>query len=159
MKNRKFLIPAALLVILVGAYFLFFVNQKDGAPDSLPSEGQDSSSNGITSIMEKRKQTAALETAQPQDYVLIEIDPRKNLFGETVIEGKLTNKATMTSYKDFELMIHWNDAAGMVLDSAVEVVMEGLDPGENVEFKTKRKGPKRSRSTVMKLRAAKASPH
>ncbi|MBK9453949.1 MAG: hypothetical protein IPN95_32055 [Bacteroidetes bacterium] len=156
MKKNKILIIAALVTMLVAGYFLVFFDrgsEKNQETDSMTSADSTESN----SLLLKRKEAIEKEKNTPKDFVVIEIDPKKNLFGETVIEGKLTNKASLTSYKDFELMIHWNDETGMVMDSAVEVILEQLDPGEEVEFKTKRKGPRKSRSTVMTLRAAKAS--
>ncbi len=156
MKKNRILIIAALVTMLVAGYFLVFFDRGNEA-ETLPSDSISADSSESNSLLLKRKLTIEKEQSMPKDYVMIAIDPKKNLFGETVIEGTITNKASLTSYKDFELMIHWNDEAGMVLDSAVEVILEKLDPGEEVEFKTKRKGPRRSKSTVMTLRAAKAS--
>jgi hypothetical protein len=153
-KTRILLLLAAILLI-VGVYLIFF-HEKGGNSNTtenvanVPADSIDADS-----PLAKRKQQLAAEEAQPKDYVMISVDPKKNLLGETVIEGKITNKATYTTYKDFELMIHWNDEAGQTLDSAVEMVLESLDPGEDVEFKTKRKGPRRSKSIMMKLRDAK----
>ncbi|MEY3441817.1 MAG: hypothetical protein RLZZ519_98 [Bacteroidota bacterium] len=156
MKKNRILILAALVTMLVAGYFLIFFD-KGPSPETEGIGTVTSDSTESNSLLLKRKQTIEKEKTTPKDYVVIAIDPKKNLFGETVIEGKLTNKASLTSYKDFELMIHWNDETGMVMDSAVEVILEKLNPGEEVEFKTKRKGPRKSRSTVMTLRAAKAS--
>ncbi|HEX2901034.1 MAG TPA: FxLYD domain-containing protein [Bacteroidia bacterium] len=155
MNKNRILIIAALLTLAIGGYFLFFFDRSDGEAESTENISADSTESN--SLLLKRKQTLEKEQANPQEYVEIEIDPKKNLFGETVIEGTLTNKASLTSYKDFELMIHWNDEKGVALDSAVEMILENLDPGENVAFKTKRKGPRHSKSTLMRLRAAKAA--
>lgn len=151
-KTRILLLVAAVLLI-VGVYLIFF-HDKGGSANATENVADVPTDTSANSPLGKRKLQLAAEQAQPKDYVEISVDPKKNLLGETVIEGKITNKAMYTTYKDFELMIHWNDEAGQPLDSAVEMVLESLDPGENVEFKTKRKGPRRSKSIVTKLRAA-----
>lgn len=157
MKNSKIIIPLAALSLVIGCYFLFFFDRKDDS--DVPKENSLEAQEALEakSAAEKRRNTLEMEAAHPQDYVKLEVDPKKNLFGETVIEGNILNASKLTTYRDFELMIHWNDDAGMPLDSAVEVVLERLDPGENVDFKTKRRGPRKSRSTTLTLRAAKAS--
>lgn len=153
-KRRLLLIAAALLTITVGGYFLFYYD--NGKPstttddDAVTSDSMDAADREI----QQRRERLLKEQGHPADFITITIDPKKNLFGESVIEGNLENEATETAYKDFELMIYWQDEVGAVMDSAAEVVFEGLDPGESVDFRTKRMGPRKSRAIQVKLRSA-----
>jgi hypothetical protein len=158
MKKNRILIVLALATLAVGGYFLFFLKDANPADthNDADSTAVDSTANAFeNALLEKRRVASMAEQAHPEEFVKVEIDPRKNLFGESVIEGKITNSATNTSYKDFELMIYWNDEKGMVLDSAIEVIFSTLEPKGTTDFKTKRKGPRKSKAILMNLKSAK----
>lgn len=163
MKKNKFLIPAAALILLVGAYFLFFQNSngeatENGKNDSIQaavssSPAQPDMEQNAKDEMHRLKLMA--EHTRPSEFLNVSIDPKKNVFGESVIEGIITNKAELTTYKEFELMIYWNDEKGMLLDSAAEIIFESVEPGKTAAFKTKRKGPRKGKSIMMSIRDAK----
>ncbi len=155
MNKKKLFIALALLTITVGGYFLFFY---DNAAPPAPAETVDTHvGDSLDNALQKRREALQNESEHPADFTVITVDPKKNLFGESIIEGTIQNKATGTSYKDYELMIYWQDEVGAVMDSAAEIIFEGLDPGESAEFKTKRKGPRKSKSIQVKLRSAKVA--
>lgn len=149
------MLALAILTLAVGAYFLFIFDKGNDEAADDKENIVDGRLDSLNNALQMRQETLQKETDRPADFTVITIDPKKNLFGESVIEGKIENRASGTSYKDFELMIYWQDEVGAVMDSSVEIIFEGLDPGENVEFKTKRKGPRKSKSIQVKLRHAK----
>ena len=155
MKQRKLYIALGLLVLLVGAYFLFFFDKGNAAADAAEKEGNSADTmDAVDRDMLARQEALRQERLLPASYVVVAIDPKKNLFGESVIEGSLRNKASGTAYKNFELMIYWQDEAGVTMDSAAEKVFANLDPGETVDFRTKRRGPRKSKSIVVQVAAA-----
>jgi hypothetical protein len=156
MDKRKLMIALAFLTLTVGAYFLFFYDK--GATGAGDGEGAAVAADSLDQIDQeiKRNREALLhEKDVPTDFVEVQIDPKKNLFGESVIDGSIRNKATRAVYKDFELMIYWQDETGAVMDSAAEVIFGNLNPGESLEFKTKRRGPRKSKSIRVKVNDAK----
>ncbi len=155
MNQRKLFIALGLLVLLVGAYFLFFYGKSGGAGNADDAEGASTDTmDAVDRDMKARQEAVRQERMSPASFVEVVIDPKKNLFGESVIEGTLRNKAGSTAYKNVELMIYWHDEAGVTLDSAAEKVFESLDPGETIDFRTKRRGPRKSKSIVVKVAVA-----
>jgi hypothetical protein len=159
MKKNKLLIPVTALVLAVAAYFLFFSEAKPGGSGSDAGSTEDSLKqadlDAAVAAKEKERMILMNEHTRPEEFLAVEIDPKKNLLGESIIEGEISNKASKTTYQDVELMIHWNDEAGMVLDSAIEVVFGQVAPAAKLTFKTKRKGPRKARSTIVHVRDAK----
>jgi hypothetical protein len=156
MNKRKLMIALAILTIAIGAYFLLFVGKDTPAgTDNNPSVLSSDSLDQLDTEILREREAQLREASMPEDFLQISIDPKKNLLGESVIEGTIENRASTTTYKDFELMIYWQDEVGAVMDSAAEVVFERLEAGEKLDFKTKRKGPRKSKAIQVKLRGAK----
>jgi hypothetical protein len=95
------------------------------------------------------------EHARPQEFIILSYAARKNLLGETVIEGSLTNNAELTAYRDLRLIIYFDDNAGNAIDSAGQTVFDKIAPGGGkAEFKLKEKGPRKAREVRVKLKDA-----
>ncbi len=148
---KKTLIPIILILTLaLGVYFIFFYDKGDSAPatgtENVDANGLDSAgtSTDEPSPLELEREQRLNERARPQDFVALNYQDRRNLLGEVIIEGSLTNNSELTMYKDFQLMIYFRDSEGMITDSASQVVFEQLTPGEKAPFKIKEKAPRKA---------------
>lgn len=99
---------------------------------------------------EKVKETlAGKEKNNPTKFLVVSDHHRKNLIGQTVVIGSLTNRATVCWYKDVELKLSFFSKTGVKLDEGLETVYENIAPGKSVKFKTKYFAPKGTDSVVV----------
>ncbi len=162
MKKNKFLIPIAALLVLGAGYFAFFYDKGED-PKPEPKEEKIVVADSVAAPSrpadptkdEMHRLKLMSERTRPSEYIGLMVDPKKNILGESVIEGTITNKSEFSAYQEFELMIYWIDEEGTVLDSAAEVVFKSIEPGASAAFKTKRKGPKKGKSVLLSVKDAK----
>ena len=96
-----------------------------------------------TQSYEKTKETLAhKEKNNPAKFLKVDNRDRKNLIGQTVVIGHITNKASVCTYKDVELKMSFYSKTGTKLDEGIETIYETIHPGESVKFKTKYFAPK-----------------
>ncbi len=95
------------------------------------------------------------EKKNPQRFLTVEGTDRKNLIGQRVIKGTITNKASVASYKDVDIEISFYSETGTLLEKDHEVIYETIAAGSSTSFKTKYFAPKGTDSVVMKIAGAK----
>jgi hypothetical protein len=99
---------------------------------------------------EKVKETLAeKEKNNPARFLVVNNHDRKNLIGQTVVIGTLSNQATVCWYKDVELKLSFFSKTGVKLDEGLETVYENIGPGKTVKFKTKYFAPKGTDSVAV----------
>lgn len=99
---------------------------------------------------EKVKETLAeKEKNNPARFLVVDNRDRKNLIGQTVVIGTLSNQATVCWYKDVELKLSFFSKTGVKLDEGLETVYENIGPGKIVKFKTKYFAPKGTDSVAV----------
>jgi len=108
-----------------------------------------------TKSYEEVKETLAdKEKNNPAKFLSVENRDRKNLIGQTVVIGHMTNHATVCWYKDVEIKLSFFSKTGAKLDEGIETVYENIAPGKTVKFKTRYFAPKGTDSvSVMVLKA------
>jgi len=100
-----------------------------------------------TKTYEQVKETLAeKEKNNPARFLIVNNHDRKNMIGQTVVIGTITNKATVCWYKDVELHLSFYSKTAVKLDEGMETVYENIGPGKTVKFKTKYFAPKRTDS-------------
>jgi len=96
-----------------------------------------------TKTYEQVKETLAeKEKNNPARFLIVNNHDRKNMIGQTVVIGTITNKATVCWYKDVELHLSFYSKTAVKLDEGMETVYENIGPGKTVKFKTKYFAPK-----------------
>jgi hypothetical protein len=101
---------------------------------------------------EKSKETLAeKELKNPERFIVVDNKDRKNLIGQTVVIGHLTNTATACTYKDVEIKLSFYSKTGAKLDEGIETIYETIKPGEKIKFKTKYFSPKGTDSVFVKV--------
>jgi hypothetical protein len=101
---------------------------------------------------EKTKETLAdKEKNNPAKFLKIDNRDRKNLIGQTVVIGHITNKASVCTYKDVELKMSFYSKTATKLDEGIETIYETIPPGESLKFKTKYFAPKGTDSVAIQV--------
>lgn len=105
---------------------------------------------------EQTKETLGeTEKKNPNRFLTVEGHDRKNLIGQRVIKGTVSNKATVASFKDVDIELSFFSKTGALLEKDHEVVYETIAPGSTASFKTKYFAPKGTDSVAMKIITAK----
>ena len=95
------------------------------------------------------------EQKDPANFLTVYGGNRKNIFGQTVIKGNITNKSTVAVFKDVELKLSFYSRTGALLETDKETIFAILKPGETKSFKTKYFAPKRTDSVALEVLGAK----
>lgn len=107
-------------------------------------------------VYEKTKESLkAKEEKSPQNFLFVDGHDKRNLFGQTVIKGSLTNKATIAVFKDVDINLSFYSKTHALLETDKETVFEVLHPGESKNFKTKYFAPKGTDSVALAVLGAK----
>ncbi|NCT93607.1 MAG: hypothetical protein GXC72_04225 [Chitinophagaceae bacterium] len=96
-----------------------------------------------------KESLAEKEKKNPARFLVVNNRERKNLIGQTVVIGTLTNKASICWYRDVELKLSFYSKTGVKLDEGLETVYENIAPGKSVKFKTKYFAPKGTDSVAI----------
>lgn len=96
------------------------------------------------------------EKKNPGRFLSVSGHDKRNLIGQTVVKGTLSNNATVSSFKDVELEISFFSKTGALLEKDKETIYETLSPGDSKNFKTKYFAPKGTDSVALKVMGAKS---
>ena len=97
------------------------------------------------------------ETKNPQNFLTVSGHNKKNIIGQTVVKGIVTNKATVASYKDVDVKLDFYSKTGTLLETDKETVYEIIAPGQSKNFKTKYFAPKGTDSVALAVTGAKVA--
>ncbi len=100
---------------------------------------------------ENKESLADKEKNSPARFLTVDNRDRKNLIGQTVVIGHLTNNATVCTYKDVEIKLSFYSKTGVKLDEGIETIYETIPPGEKIKFKTKYFSPKGTDSVAIQV--------
>ena len=96
-----------------------------------------------------------IEKKTPRDFLTVTGTDKRNLVGQTVVRGKIHNKAKMVSYKDVDIKLFFYSKPGALLQEDQEMIYETIAPGATASFKSKYFSPKGTDSIAMKVVSAK----
>ncbi len=93
------------------------------------------------------------ETKNPLKFLSVSGDNKKNLIGQTVIRGNITNSATVITYKDIRIkMVCYKD--GQMEEEHEDVIDDMVKPVTTKAFKTKYRLPKGTDSIALSVMSA-----
>ena len=95
------------------------------------------------------------EIKSPQSFLFVGGHDKRNILGQTVVKGVITNKATVAVFKDVDLKLSFYSKTRALLETDKETVFEVLQPGESKNFKTKYFAPKGTDSVRLEVLGAK----
>lgn len=96
-----------------------------------------------------------IEKLNPVKFISVTEADKRNLLGQRVVKGKVTNNAKMASFKDVELKISFYSKTGVLLEEDQETIYETLAPGASASFKSKYFAAKGTDSIAIKVLSAK----
>jgi hypothetical protein len=96
-----------------------------------------------------------MEKKSPLSFLKVTGADKKNLMGQTVIKGNISNKAKMVTFKDIDVQLSFFSKTGTLLMEDHEVIYDEVAPGNNISFKSKYFSPKGTDSVAMKILSAK----
>lgn len=95
------------------------------------------------------------EQKDPQNFLMVNGRDKRNILGQTVVKGSITNKATVAVFKDVDLKLSFYSKTRALLETDKETIFELLHPGESKNFKTKYFAPKGTDSVALEVLGAK----
>ena len=107
------------------------------------------------SYEQTRKILLEKELKNPANFLSVTGQDKKNLLGQTVIKGKLSNRATIAVYKDVEVKLSFYSKTRALLETETETIFEQVQPGQTKNFKTKYFAPKGTDSVAIQILNAK----
>jgi hypothetical protein len=93
-----------------------------------------------TSYEETKMSLEDKERINPVDFLEADGTYRQNLIDEWVIEGTVTNSATIATYKDVVLKIVYYSKTKTEIGSEEKTIFEYFKPNESKKFKIKTSG-------------------
>lgn len=94
------------------------------------------------------------EINNPPSFLTASADNKKNLIGQTVIKGKISNSATIAVFKDIAIQLSFYSATGTLLETDKETLYLEVGPGQSKSFKTKYFAPKGTDSVAISVTGA-----
>jgi hypothetical protein len=129
-KTRRPLIWISL--VLIGSFIGYLIYANNHSTDASPFDM--SSQKSPEQIKAELVQS---EKENPGQFISGRARNRKNLIGETVIEGTLDNTATIAVFKDIVLQVDFLSKTNSVIASKNFTVYEIIQPGQTINFKEK----------------------
>lgn len=160
---KHLLLPTLLIALLAVGFYFFYPTElsqppaESGESSLVEGEIEKSEEPLKPSPEELLQQQRLIEHARPQEFIEVKYETKKNLLGESIIEGTFLNQSEMTTYRDVQLMIYFQNENGVSVDSASQMVFEVLERGVPKEFRLKERGPKKTKA-VLNIGQAKVVP-
>lgn len=95
----------------------------------------------VTTTTEKPKNATPKEVFNPTKYLTSTIKTRKNVVGQAIIGGYITNTSPDITFKDVVLDVSYLSKTGAVISTQRFVVYEIIKPGKKANFKFKTREP------------------
>lgn len=102
-----------------------------------------------------KEQLLKKEQKDPAVFLVVSGTNKKNIVGQTVIKGTISNKASVATFKDVDLKLSFYSKTKTLLETDKETIFEILGPGESRDFKTKYFAPKGTDSVALEVLGAK----
>ncbi|GAB2835429.1 FxLYD domain-containing protein [Ferruginibacter profundus] len=96
------------------------------------------------------------EKKNPTRFLTVTGHDKRNLIGQTVVKGTLSNTGKVATFKDVEIRLSFYSKTGSLLEEDPETIFESIAPGKSTDFKTKYFAPKGTDSVALKVMGAKS---
>ncbi len=103
------------------------------------------------SYIESKSTIENQEKEKPLAFLSIDATHKKNLFGMWVIEGDVTNSATLVTYKDIEIEVNYYSKENELLGTSTEVIPDEFPASETNAFKIKITGFEKTNNIDWKI--------
>lgn len=112
-----------------------------------------SSEKEITNYEASKEKLAERERKYPLEFLTITSQNKRNIIGQTVVKGNITNTATITSYKKVRIKLLYY-RQGTLVANHEQVQDEKVKPNSNNSFKAKYFTPKKTDSVAVSIMSA-----
>jgi len=99
----------------------------------------------------KKESLADMERSNPLKFLKVNGDSHTNLINKEVVEGTISNQATLAAYKDVEVRISFKDKDGSVIEKDTKLINDVVKPNSKIDFKVKLKKPKGTISVALDI--------
>lgn len=103
---------------------------------------------------EKKQSLEEMERSSPLKFLKVAGAHHSNLLNQIVVEGDITNSATLVTYKNIELQVSFLDKGGSVIEKQKTVIEDIVKPNSTTEFKVKMPHVKGANSVSMDITGA-----
>ena len=145
MYSKLFSMNRIVPVCVITALLFAACNSKDNAPEKTKDKYE-----------QTKESLADTEKKNPSLFLTVSGHDKRNLIGQTVVKGTLTNTAKVSNFKDVDLELSFYSKTGTLLEKDHETIYETLAPGSSTNFKTKYFAPKGTDSVGLKVVGAKS---
>lgn len=147
-KSRKRLLWISLLLILSLVTYIIYANNQTTYVSPFSTQ---------KSAEELKIDLAQTEKQNPTNYISGRARSRQNLINQTVLEGTLTNSATLAAFKDIVLQVDFLSKTNSIITTQNITIYEQINPGQTTTFKTKIFVSKEVVDATLKIVGAKPS--
>ena len=102
---------------------------------------------------QQKESLADREKNNPLIFLKIKGEDKKNILGKTVVNGTITNNATVTSFKDVRIKMRCFKDDKQV-EQHEDVIKETIPPNSTQSFKTRYRLPKGTDSIALSIMSA-----
>lgn len=107
------------------------------------------------SYQKTTEEIGEIERKTPKEFLTVVVNDKKNMVGQTVVKGSITNIAKVATFKDVDIRLTFYSKTKSVLEQDVETIYETVGPGNSAPFKSKFFAPKGSDSVGAEVLTAK----
>ena len=86
---------------------------------------------------QKKASLGEMEQGSPLRFLKVKGSYHGNLLNQTIVEGEVINKATLTAYKNVKLLIIFRDKEGTIIEKDKELLDDIMKPNTSTDFKIK----------------------
>ena len=95
------------------------------------------------------------EIKNPREFLIVGGHDKRNMLGQTVVKGILSNRGSVAVFKDVDIKLSFSSKTRTLLETDKETIFEVLQPGTSKAFKTKYFAPKGTDSVGLEVLGAK----
>jgi hypothetical protein len=140
-----------IIVVLAGTGFIIYKNQGSSNYGSNSSSLLESIAPREKTPEELRADLAEKEKDNPVEYLAPTVRWRKNLIGETIIEGSIMNNASIAVFKDIVFEVSYLSKTDAVIGTKQFTVYEIAEPGKWASFKFKTYSPSETKNVSVRV--------
>lgn len=105
---------------------------------SCGSDGSSSTGSSQENYEQNKMSLEDQEKANPTQFLSTDGTYRGNLFGgKMTLTGTITNSATVATFKDVNLLVHFYSKTQTEISSETYVIYEFVPPGQTINFESK----------------------
>ena len=127
-KSRRRLVWIGSVLILSLITYVIYANNQSNYVSPFSSQ---------KSAEELKADLTQTEKQNPTQYITSRTSNRQNLISQTVLEGTLTNSATVAAFKDVVLQANFLSKTNSIIATQNITMYEVINPGQTILFKKK----------------------